>query len=928
MAGRAVAPRSCAGEEERSGMSVPQPGEQQAANGVPPSAPWPWREHQVAVLEALAAARERGLERVWVSLPPGAGKTAVGLAHALASGRPVLVLVPNTAVRSVWLGEAARFGAAGRRLATTDATLPTDLTVLTYQALVGRADDENESAPARLSPAGERIIAEMARRGPFTIVLDECHHLLALWGELLAHMLDHVGRAEVIGLTATPPSRMSRAETEQMRAVIGEPVAQVPVPPLVARGELAPFVELAWLTRPTAAETDWLAGRATRTAEFITWLTDPSIASTGLLVWAELRWGALSRDWPTTSRTDPELADAVLRLAHAGHLSMPPQAGLGEAARAAPGLEDWLAITQDWWAHCLRRSGDPRDAATIERLRELLPGLDHRLGRHGITQGVPAVQRVLARSDAKARGAVEIVTATLAADPQARLLVLCDHAEAAALPADVTGTISEQSGSARRVAALLAADPRLMTANPLLVTGRRIAGSPEAAALLTETAAGHEDELGAERLDDGLVQVTGWGPSAWVRAATAMIESGTSRVLVGTRALLGEGWDAPSITGVVDLGSATTSTAVVQTRGRALRRDPARPDKVAVNWSVCAIAPGHPQGDGDWRRLVRKHDGWFAPDETGEIVDQVAHLDSRFSPYTPPPAELFDAANAAALARAERLGQIRQAWAGLDPNGFPRGELRITPAAGRHDSDRALAVAPDDRLAWDGHRLVVPGEPRSRPGLPGAAGAAALAVGGLLAALTGATPVALAAFGAAAALTGWRAVILGRRMHREPGLVDYAQTVLAALQAAGLVDAEAALDTEVTHDGELRFSLSGAGQGQAEVFVQALSELIGPVGADARYLINRWRLGPGACGPLAARGIVGSLAENWHAVPGALADSRAHADLFAAAWADHIGGGTAVYTGHAVGAGLLAAVRGTSPLGEDSALAPVRRTRW
>ena len=904
------------------------PGREEGPAGALPGAPWPWREHQAAALEALAAAREQGRERVWVSLPPGAGKTAVGLAHALASGRPVLVLVPNTAVRSVWLGEAARFAATGRRRATTDAALPTDLTVLTYQVLVGRGEDED--APARLSPAGERVLAEMTRRGPFTIVLDECHHLLALWGELLAHVLDRAGRTEVIGLTATPPSRMSRAEAEQMRAVIGEPVAQVAVPPLVARGELAPFVELVWLTRPTEAETDWLAGRATRTAEFIAWLTDPAIASTGLLAWAEQRWGVLSRDWSTTSRTDPVLADAVLRLAHAGHLSMPPQAVLGEATRAAPGLEDWLAIAQDWWAHCLRRSDEPRDAATIERLRALLPGLDHRLGRHGITPGVPAVQRVLARSDAKARGAVEIVAATLAADPQARLLVLCDHAEAAALPADAAGAISEQSGSARRVAALLAADPRVSTANPLLVTGGLVAGPAGAAARLIETAAGlgGGDGLGTERLDDGLLRVTGWGPPAWVRSATAMIESGACNVLVGTRALLGEGWDAPSITGVVDLGSATTGTAVVQTRGRALRRDPGRPDKVAVNWSVCAVAPDHLQGDGDWRRLVRKHDGWFAPDETGEIVDQVAHLDSRFSPYAPPPAELFDAANAAALVRAEHPGRIRRAWAGVDPDGFPRSELRITPAAGRRDRGPVLTVAPDDRLAWDGHGLVVPGRERSRPGRAGAACAVALAVGGLLCFLAGATPLALAASGAAAALAGRRAWSLGRRARREPGLVDYAQTVLAALRGAGLVDAPAALATEVAPDGELRFSLSDAGPGQAEVFVQALAEVIGPVGADARYLINRWRLGPGLCGPLAVRGLTGSLAENWHAVPTVLADSRAHADLFAAAWGEHVGGGAAVHTGRAIGAGLLAAVRGTSPLGEDSALAWVRRTRW
>src|SRR5690606_31089331 len=95
----------------------------------------------------------------------------------------------------------------------------------------------------------------------------------------------------------------------------------------------------------------------------------------------------------------------------------------------------------------------------------------------------------------------------------------------------------------------------------------------------------------------------GWNARRWVGPITSFFEDGDSRVLIGTRGLLGEGWNARRISGLVDLTSATSTTAVVQTRGRALRVDPTWPDKVAITWSVVCISREHPRGDQDWKRL-------------------------------------------------------------------------------------------------------------------------------------------------------------------------------------------------------------------------------------------------------------------------------------------------------------------------------------
>ena len=81
-------------------------------------------------------------------------------------------------------------------------------------------------------------------------------------------------------------------------------------------------------------------------------------------------------------------------------------------------------------------------------------------------------------------------------------------------------------------------------------------------------------ELGRHRTDaaepfdahPGLRVIRGakFTPRVWVTVATAYFVAGHARVLVGTRALLGEGWDCAALNVTIDLTSATTPVAITQ----------------------------------------------------------------------------------------------------------------------------------------------------------------------------------------------------------------------------------------------------------------------------------------------------------------------------------------------------------------------------
>ncbi|WP_224766069.1 DEAD/DEAH box helicase [Nocardioides campestrisoli] len=661
------------------------PSPQDPAETVPPrpdgdaSRP-PLRTHQARALDALAQSRQEGRRRAWVVLPPGAGKTRVGLetvaeAYAEGSITHAVVLSPNTAIQAQWVRGAREHGLS----ASTSRDLDAQVACLTYQALavfdadaeVADDPDEAGSVIGRLHPNGAALVERLRASPGLLLVLDECHHLLDAWGRLLGEILREVAGAQVLGLTATPPDALTGEQQELVEELFGGVVFRAGVPAVVREGHLAPFAELAWLTTPTPSEVEWLDEEATRWRELVAFLSDPTFGSVPFLEWMRLRFvepvpGQLS--WAALAAAEPALSDAALRLCHHGLLALPEGARLAEKHRREPDADDWVALLDDWALAHLVPSPDPRDAEVLDRVRAALPSVGYVLTKRGVRRGRTPVDRVLARSHAKTLAAADIVAAEHdLLGERARLLVLCDHEQASStLPTGLQGVIDVQSGSAYAALETLVTDARTEPLSPLLVTGRTVAGAPLTLLALVDWVGRRDPGLAARLQVEGngpVARLEGpWTSRTWVAPVTEFFEAGHTQVLVGTRGLLGEGWDARRISGLVDLTTATTLTAVVQTRGRALRTDPSWPEKVAVNWSVACVSEAHPRGGNDWARLVRKHEGFHGVDDDGDVVDGVSHIDPTFSPYAPPPEQLFEEINRRMRARAAERDEIRTRW--------------------------------------------------------------------------------------------------------------------------------------------------------------------------------------------------------------------------------------------------------------------------
>ena len=396
----------------------------------------------------LRGRAHRHATATYLVIPPGGGKTLIGLEAARRLARPTLVLCPNTAIQAQWIAQwDAAFTPSGVMTATASRDLPTPLTVLTYQAVCtidsgSRADERklpDERLLAALHPNGQALLSRLSAHGPWTLVLDECHHLLEMWGRLLSVILGRLTDPHVIGLTATPPHMMSAEQkalhrelvrqrstwrspprrwcaTDGWRRTRSSRTSPRPPPPRrttsTARPSASPNCAPACSTRQFGATSflDWLQRR----------IVDRREDGSG----AQVSWERFQRD-------EPALADAALRLHSDGLLPLPDGARLHEQHRRPPSAEDWVALIGDYCRRCLLASGDPRDERAYEAVRAALPSIGYRLTRTGPRAAESPVDRVLARSESKARAAVEILRAEAAElGDRLRALVLTDFAEA------------------------------------------------------------------------------------------------------------------------------------------------------------------------------------------------------------------------------------------------------------------------------------------------------------------------------------------------------------------------------------------------------------------------------------------------------------------------------------------------------------------
>lgn len=232
---------------------------------------YPWRKYQKRVLDELETHLQD--KHLHVVAPPGSGKTILGLEVARKLNAPTLILAPTVAIRNQWI---QRFCSLFLQTDSVPAWISKDirnpkfLTVATYQGLHAACsndktpeymleeeeniDDENEEATPKTTSKKLNEIAEiLINQNIKTVVLDEAHHLKNEWWATLTKIKELLNPT-IIGLTATPPYDVTYAEWEKYIELNGLVDAEISVPELVAEGDLCPHQDYVYFSVPSKNE--------------------------------------------------------------------------------------------------------------------------------------------------------------------------------------------------------------------------------------------------------------------------------------------------------------------------------------------------------------------------------------------------------------------------------------------------------------------------------------------------------------------------------------------------------------------------------------------------------------------------------------------------------------------------------------------------
>ena len=190
-----------------------------------------WRDYQARVLCEMGDHLDD--DRLHVVAAPGAGKTVLGLEIVRKLGRPALVFAPSLAIRDQWRERIAPLFMAelpGHSDISRDLADPKALTLSTYQSLDSFRRSDELSA----------LIEDLNKKGSFTLVLDEAHHLRRAWWDCLNRLAKELEDVKIVALTATPPYDASFAEWNRYETLCGPIDLEIGIPELVRNGELCP----------------------------------------------------------------------------------------------------------------------------------------------------------------------------------------------------------------------------------------------------------------------------------------------------------------------------------------------------------------------------------------------------------------------------------------------------------------------------------------------------------------------------------------------------------------------------------------------------------------------------------------------------------------------------------------------------------------
>ena len=638
-----------------------------------------WRDYQARVLSRAEKYLADG--KVHIVAAPGSGKTTLGIEMIRRLGAPCLILSPSITIRQQWLERIVEGflteGNAPEDWLSHDPRRMKAITAITYQALYsamgGREDpeDEEDLEPEELSEEETEdlrdfhILEAVEAAGIRTICLDEAHHLRSAWWKALEAFVKELHGVTVISLTATPPYDSTPAQWKRYIDLCGPIDEEIFTPELVREGSLCPHEDYIYFNWPAKEELEELEDHEREVARLRARLLEDGVLA-GMIATHQ---GLLQPEaYADRFLEDPPYFSSLLIFCQAQGIPFSPylQELIGTRGRLPALTDSWLEILLQGFLYedAASYTAAPEQRQALLRLLKEAGCIRRR--RVVLTQ-TEAHRKLLMKSQGKLESIARIVEAEQRSlGAELRLLVLCDYIKKEQLPL---------VGTDRPLRAGIGAVSIFEFLRRAGLPGVRLGCLSGSVVLLPMDTAGALAGLLRDKGSEGtLVPLgdTGYGrlqvqgkTTHVVAAVTELFRRGAVHALVGTKALLGEGWDAPCVNALVLATYVGSFMLSNQMRGRTIRTDRENPEKTGNVWHLACVFPrkeGRTRGvdlSGDYETLTRRFDAFLGVSWTGNTIESgigrlgIPAFDSQ---------KKMEEINQAMLARAADREALRQRW--------------------------------------------------------------------------------------------------------------------------------------------------------------------------------------------------------------------------------------------------------------------------
>lgn len=572
-----------------------------------------WRTYQARVLKNAYKYMADG--HVHIVAAPGSGKTTLGIELMRQMGQPALVLAPSVTIREQWVARITEAflcdGIKPEDYLSQSLKEPKAITVATYQALhsamrrlteqdaedAGSAEVQEEEVGQKQKTedfSGFDLKAAMKKAGIGVLCLDECHHLRSEWWKALEEFKTEFDSLKVIALTATPPYDSTPAMWKRYMDMCGEIDEEITIPELVKEGSLCPHQDYVYFNYPTEEEQAEVVRFKERSRSTYQKLMNDEEFAKNIATHGSLS-GTVSDD--VLLENPPALASLLVFLQAKG-MTFPSRL---QRLLGADKLPEMDAA----WMEKLLQAFLYEDTESYSCSKEYREQLTEELKKDGLIEkkkvvltASEKVEKMLLLSKAKCNSIRDIVLAEYSdMGTKLRLLVLTDY-----IRKEYEKAVGVETEDVTALGVL-----------PFFEMLRRAAGTamvPLRLGILCGTVvvipAEAREALDAAIEGIGKVEYTNFGSLAdtdylkvnavgdahfLTGAVTQIFTKGYMQVLIGTKSLLGEGWDSPCINSLILASFVGSFMLSNQMRGRAIRVFKEQPEKSSNIWHLVCLHP-------------------------------------------------------------------------------------------------------------------------------------------------------------------------------------------------------------------------------------------------------------------------------------------------------------------------------------------------